>query len=180
MDDEIHKLSLAVRKEAMALVSEDKDYIVALVRYAAIRAGYELPYPFLDIVAAHFVQDLLELSKTMNFEREDLTPLTIKAKVTKYWRCQMARPAKELEKLSLKLREDAFRELSNECFLLDQLVVSAAKERNIELSQAEIAVIAVHLSNDLDEIGACFDTFNFEREVDEDYAEGYEDDEEES
>ena len=36
---------------------------------------------FLDIVAAHFVQDLLELSKTMDFEREDLTPLTIKAKV---------------------------------------------------------------------------------------------------
>ena len=81
MDDEIHKLSLAVRKEAMALMSEDKDLIVALVRYASTRAGYELPYPFLDIVAAHFVQDLLELSKTMNFEREDLTPLTIKAKV---------------------------------------------------------------------------------------------------
>lgn len=81
MDDEIHKLSLAVRKEAMALMSEDKDLIVALVRYASTRAGYELPYPFLDIVAAHFVQDLLELSKTMDFEREDLTPLTIKAKV---------------------------------------------------------------------------------------------------
>lgn len=81
MDDEIHKLSLAVRKEAMALMSEDKDLIVALVRYASTRAGYELPYPFLDIVAAHFVQDLLELSKTMDFQREDLTPLTIKAKV---------------------------------------------------------------------------------------------------
>ena len=87
----------------------------------------------------------------------------------------MTRPAKELEKLSLKLREDAFRELSNACFVLDQLVVSAAKERNIELSQAEIDVIAEHLSEDLGEIGACFDTFNFEREVEEDYAEGYDD-----
>lgn len=88
----------------------------------------------------------------------------------------MARPAKELEKLSLKLREDVFHELSNECFLLDQLVVSAAKERNIELSQAEIDVIAEHLSEDLGEIGACFGTFDFEREVDEDYAEDYEED----
>lgn len=92
----------------------------------------------------------------------------------------MARPAKELEKLSLKLREDAFRELSNECFFLDQLVASAAKARNIELSAAEIDVIAEHLSEDLGEIGACFDDFNFEREVDEDYAQGWEDDEEES
>lgn len=90
----------------------------------------------------------------------------------------MARPAKELEKLSLKLREDAFYELSNACFVLDQLVVSAAKERNIELSQAEIDVIAEHLSEDLGEIGACFDTFNFDREVNEDYAEGYDDEEE--
>ena len=89
----------------------------------------------------------------------------------------MARPAKELEKLSLKLRENAFHELSNACFVLDQLVVSAAKERNIELSQAEIDVIAEHLSEDFGEIGACFDTFNFEREVDEDYAKDYEDDE---
>lgn len=89
----------------------------------------------------------------------------------------MARPAKELEKLSLKLRKDAFHELSNACFVLDQLVVSAAKERNIELSQAEIDVIAEHLSEDLGEIGACFDTFNFEREVEEDYAEAYKDDE---
>lgn len=87
----------------------------------------------------------------------------------------MARPVKELEKLSLKLREDAFHELSNACFVLDQLVVNAAKERNIELSQAELDVIAEHLSEDLGEIGACFDTFNFEREVDEDYAEDYED-----
>lgn len=87
----------------------------------------------------------------------------------------MARPAKELEKLSLKLREDAFHELSNACFVLDQLVVSAAKQRNIELSQAEIDVIAEHLSEDLGEIGACFDTFNLEREVNEDYAEGYDD-----
>lgn len=92
----------------------------------------------------------------------------------------MARPAKELEKLSLKLREDVFHELSNACFVLDQLVVSAAKERNIELSQAEIDVIAEHLSEDLGEIGACFDTFNFEREVEEDYAKGWEDDEEEA
>ena len=87
----------------------------------------------------------------------------------------MARPAKELEKLSLKLREDAFHELSNACFVLDQLVVSAAKQGNIELSQAEIDVIAEHLSEDQSEIGACFDTFNFEREVNEDYAEGYDD-----
>lgn len=87
----------------------------------------------------------------------------------------MARPAKELEKLSLKLREDVFHELSNACFVLDQLVVSAAKQRNIELSHAELDVISQHLSEDLGEIGACFDTFNFEREVNEDYAEGYDD-----
>lgn len=90
----------------------------------------------------------------------------------------MARPAKEVEKLSLKLREDAFHELSNDCFFLDQLVANAAKARNIELSEAELAVIAVHLSEDLGEIGACFDTFNFEREVKEDYAKVWEDDEE--
>lgn len=89
----------------------------------------------------------------------------------------MARPAKELEKLSLKLREDAFHELSNACFVLDQIVFQVARRRNIELSQAEIDVIAEHLSEDLGEIGACFDTFNFEREVEEDYAEGYDDDE---
>ena len=52
--------------------------------------------------------------------------------------------------------------------------------RKIELSQAEHDVISEHLSQDLDEIGACFDTFNFEREVEEDYAEGYDDEEEES
>ena len=92
----------------------------------------------------------------------------------------MARPAKELEKLSLRLREDAFHELSDGCFFLDQLVVSAAKARNIELSAAEIDVIAEHLSEDLGEIGACFDDFNFEREVKEDYAKGWEDDEEDS
>ena len=46
--------------------------------------------------------------------------------------------------------------------------------RKIELSQAEHDVISEHLSEDLDEIGACFDTFNFEREVKEDYAEDYE------
>lgn len=92
----------------------------------------------------------------------------------------MARPAKELEKLSLKLRKDAFHELSNECFFLDQIVVQVARRRNIELSDAELAVIAVHLSNDLDEISQCFDTFNFEREVDEDYAKVWEDDEEDS
>lgn len=89
----------------------------------------------------------------------------------------MARPAKELEKLSLKLREDAFHELSNACFVLDQIVFQVARRRNIELSQAEIDVIAEHLSEDLSEIGACFDTFNFEREVEENYAEGYDDDE---
>lgn len=87
----------------------------------------------------------------------------------------MARPAKELEKLSLKLREDAFHELSNACFVLDQIVVQVARRRNIELSAAELDVIAEHLSEDLSEIGACFDTFNFEREVEEDYAKDYED-----
>lgn len=56
-------------------------------------------------------------------------------------------------------------------------MVSAAKARNIELSQAELDVIAEHLSEDLGEIGACFDTFNFEREVKEDYAEDYEEEE---
>ena len=84
----------------------------------------------------------------------------------------------QLEKLSLKLREDAFHELSNACFVLDQVVARVAAMRKIELSQAEIDVIAEHLSEDLGEIGACFDSFNFfEREVEEDYAEGYEDDE---
>ena len=59
-------------------------------------------------------------------------------------------------------------------------MVQVARRRNIELSQSEIDVIAEHLSEDLSEISACFDAFNFEREVDEDYAEDYEDDEEES
>lgn len=57
-------------------------------------------------------------------------------------------------------------------------MASAAKARNIELSEAELDVIADHLSEDLGEIGACFDTFNFEREVDDDYAKVWEDDEE--
>lgn len=86
----------------------------------------------------------------------------------------MARLAKELEKLSLKLREDAFHELSIECFLLDQIVTRVAAKRNVELGQAELDVIAEHLSQDLAEISAGFDTFNFEREVKEDYAEDYE------
>lgn len=77
----------------------------------------------------------------------------------------------------MKLREDAFHELSNACFVLDQVVARVAAMRKIELSQAEHDVIADHLSEDLGEIGACFDTFNFEREVEEDYAEAYKDDE---
>lgn len=54
-------------------------------------------------------------------------------------------------------------------------MVQVARRRNIELSAAELDVIAEHLSEDLSEIGACFDTFNFEREVEEDYAKDYED-----
>ena len=88
----------------------------------------------------------------------------------------MARSAKELEKLSLKLREDAFHELANEYLYLNGLVSFIAAMRNIELSYAELDVIAEHLSQDLSEISACFDTFNFEREVKEDYAKDYEDD----
>lgn len=91
----------------------------------------------------------------------------------------MARPAKELEKLSLKLRETAFIEASEVDSVLRTFVRVAASMHKIELSEAEIDVIAEHLSEDLGEIGACFDTFNFEREVDEDYAQGWEDDEEE-
>lgn len=89
----------------------------------------------------------------------------------------MARPAKELEKLSLKLRETAFIEASELDSVLRLCVRVAASKWDIELSYAELDVIAEHLSEDLGEIGACFGTFNFEREVDEDYAEDYEDDE---
>lgn len=53
----------------------------------------------------------------------------------------------------------------------------AASKWDIELSYAELDVIAEHLSEDLSEIGACFGTFDFEREVKEDYAKDYEDDE---
>ena len=53
----------------------------------------------------------------------------------------------------------------------------AASKWDIELSYAELDVIAEHLSEDLGEIGACFGTFDFEREVKEDYAKDYEDDE---
>lgn len=60
----------------------------------------------------------------------------------------------------------------------NQIVDIVAKERNIELSYAELEVIAEHLREDLGEIGAHFDDFNFEREVDEDYAEDYEDEDE--
>lgn len=91
----------------------------------------------------------------------------------------MARPAKELEKLSLKLREDAFKALENCYIWTNQIVLIAAKDRNIELSDAEVDVIAEHLREDLGEIGANFYDFNFEREVDEDYAEDYEDEDEE-
>lgn len=90
----------------------------------------------------------------------------------------MARPAKELEKLSLKLREDAFITFENCYMWTNQIVDIVAKERNIELSYAELEVIAEHLREDLGEIGAHFDDFNFEREVDEDYAEDYEDEDE--
>ena len=89
----------------------------------------------------------------------------------------MARPAKELEKLSLKLREDAFIKFENCYIWTNQLVDIVAKERNIELSDAELDVIAEHLREDLGLIGANFYDFNFEHEVDEDYAEDYEDDE---
>lgn len=92
----------------------------------------------------------------------------------------MARPAKELEKLSLKLRETAFIEASECDSVLRTFVRVSASKWNIELSEAELDVISQHLSEDLSEIGACFDTFNFEREVEEDYAEAYEEDEEES
>lgn len=89
----------------------------------------------------------------------------------------MARPAKELEKLSLKLREDAFIAASELDSVLRLCVRVAASKWDIELSYAELDVIAEHLSEDLSEIGACFGTFNFEREVKEDYAKDYEDDE---
>lgn len=87
----------------------------------------------------------------------------------------MARPAKELEKLSLKLREDAFIAASELDSVLSLCVREAASKWGIELSYAELDVIAEHLSEDLSEIGACFDSFNFEREVKEDYAKDYED-----
>lgn len=89
----------------------------------------------------------------------------------------MARPAKELEKLSLKLREDAFIAASELDSVLRLCVRVAASKWNIALSYAELDVIAEHLSEDLSEIGACFGTFDFEREVKEDYAKDYEDDE---
>ena len=92
----------------------------------------------------------------------------------------MARPAKELEKLSLKLRETAFIEASEVDSVLRTFVRVAASKWKIALSEAEVDVIAEHLSEDLSEIGACFDTFNFEREVKEDYAKDWEDDEEDS
>lgn len=92
----------------------------------------------------------------------------------------MARPAKELEKLSLKLRETAFIEASNVDSVLRTFVRVAASKWKIELSEAELEVIAGHFGEDLGEIGACFGTFNFEREVKEDYAKDYEDDEEDS
>lgn len=58
--------------------------------------------------------------------------------------------------------------------VLSLCVRAAASKWGIELSYAELDVIAEHLSEDLSEIGACFDTFNFEREVKEDYAKDYE------
>lgn len=87
----------------------------------------------------------------------------------------MARPAKELEKLSVKLRETAFIEASEIDSVLRTFVRVAASKHKIELSEAELEVIAGHFGEDLSEIGACFDAFNFEREVKEDYAKDYED-----
>lgn len=88
----------------------------------------------------------------------------------------MARPAKEVEKLSLKLRETAFIEASEVDSVLRTFVRVAASKWKIELSEAEIEVIAGHFGEDLGEIGACFGTFDFERKVKEDYAEAYEED----
>ena len=75
----------------------------------------------------------------------------------------------------MKLRETAFIEASELDSVLSLCVRTAASKWDIELSYAELDVIAEHLSEDLSEIGACFDTFNFEREVKEDYAEDYDD-----
>ena len=151
MDDEIHKLSLAVRKEAMALMSEDKDLIIALVRYAATRAGYELPYPFLDIVAAHFVQDLLELSKTMDFEREDLTPLTIKAKVKSIGGSNGQTSQGARKATSETKKETAVIEESEVDSVLRTFVRVAESKWKIELGEAGLRLLLAILVEDLGE-----------------------------
>lgn len=87
----------------------------------------------------------------------------------------MARPAKELEKLSLKLREDAFIEASECDSVLRTFVRVAASKWKIELSEAELEVIAGHFGEDMFDVGYNIELLNLEREVDEDYAEGYDD-----
>lgn len=65
----------------------------------------------------------------------------------------MARPATVLEKLSQKLREEAFFELAKEYLYLNGLVSFIAKRRNVELDYAERAVIVGHLIEDIEEMG---------------------------
>lgn len=87
---------------------------------------------------------------------------------------EMERPAKELEKLSLKLREDAFIAASELDSVLRLCVRVAASKWDIELSYAELDVIAEHLAEDMREVGHNIEHLNLEREVKEDYAKDYE------
>ena len=96
----------------------------------------------------------------------------------------MARPVKELERLSLQLRGQAFIVAAETPSVLRTCVRVAASQFNVELSEAELEVIVDHLESDMFDFGANLgfigELLELEREVDEDYAKGWEDDEGES
>ena len=90
----------------------------------------------------------------------------------------MARPVKELEKLSLQMRGDAFVVAGGHLDFLKHCVRRTASAWEVKLSEAELDVIADHLQQDMFELGNSLGVLNglldLKREVKEDYAEAYE------
>lgn len=90
----------------------------------------------------------------------------------------MARPAKELEILSLQIRGDAFVVAGNHIDFLKHCVRMTASAWEVKLSEAEVCVIADHLQQDMFELGSNLRVLNglldLGREVKEDYAKDYE------
>lgn len=91
----------------------------------------------------------------------------------------MSRPAKELEILSLQMRGDAFVVAGGHIDYLKHCVRMVASAWEVKLSDAEVDVIADHLKQDMFELGRNLGFLNglidIGREVKDDYAKDYED-----